>query len=130
MWDTRKEVVEEELKNILGVQELDPRRPEYFHQRNAAAKRAISNLNEKERAELQQDVDNRRSQGNPDHIKRAYVSFTFNPELFCSLRFSRAEKYREREIRAWSKERWLDMGLATVIFTVHTDQQGRLVADV
>jgi hypothetical protein len=33
-------------------------------------------------------------------------------------------------MKTWAKERWLDMGLATIIFTVHTDRQGRYVADV
>jgi hypothetical protein len=33
-------------------------------------------------------------------------------------------------MRTWSQERWLDMGMATVTFTVHTDRQGRLIADV
>jgi hypothetical protein len=42
----------------------------------------------------------------------------------------RAEKHREKNLQNWSKERWLDMGMATVIFTVHTDRQGKLVADV
>ena len=45
-------------------------------------------------------------------------------------RFRRAERYREKAIRTWSKERWLDMGMATITFTVHTDCQGRLIADV
>ena len=42
----------------------------------------------------------------------------------------RAERYRGKVMRTWSKERWLDMGMATITLTVHTDRQGRLVADV
>jgi hypothetical protein len=42
----------------------------------------------------------------------------------------RAERYRDKFMRTWSKERWLDMGMATVTFTVHTDRQGRLIGDV
>ena len=41
-----------------------------------------------------------------------------------------AERHGEKTIRRFSKEWWLDMGMATVVFTVHTDHQGCLVADV
>lgn len=50
--------------------------------------------------------------------------------LFADHQSRRAGRYREKHLQRWSKERWLDMGLATVIFTVHTDSQGKLVADV
>ena len=43
---------------------------------------------------------------------------------------SRAEKHRERVLQTFSRERWLEMGVATITFTVHTDHQGRYVADV
>ena len=45
-------------------------------------------------------------------------------------RARRAERHHEKVVRTWSRERWLDMGMATLTFTVHTDRQGRLVADV
>jgi hypothetical protein len=48
-------------------------------------------------------------------------------EYFVS---SRAEKYRDKVLSSWSKKCWLDMGMATIIFTVHTDCNGRLIADV
>jgi hypothetical protein len=40
------------------------------------------------------------------------------------------DKKGEKYAREWAKERWLDMGMGTVIFTVHTDRQGQLVVDV
>jgi hypothetical protein len=42
---------------------------------------------------------------------------------------SRAEKYGDEMVRKWADERWLDMGMITVVFTVHTDTQGRTVVD-
>jgi len=32
-------------------------------------------------------------------------------------------------IEKWASERWLDMGMMTMIFTVHTNQEGKLVVD-
>ena len=43
---------------------------------------------------------------------------------------SRAGKHRKKVLQTFSTERWLDMGMSMVTFTVHTDEQGRLVADV
>ncbi len=70
VWETQRESVEDELREILGVDELDPKHPGYFQQRNAAAKRVLQKMNEQELAELSAIVDERRTQGNPDHIKR------------------------------------------------------------
>lgn len=55
------------------------------------------------------------------------------PVLICSIEiriFRRANKYRLRDVRNWSKDQWLDKGMATMIFTVHTDLQGCLAGDV
>ena len=70
VWDTQRETVEGELREILRVDELDPKQPGYFQQRNAAAKRVLQNMNEQELAELNATVDERRTHGNPEHIKR------------------------------------------------------------
>jgi hypothetical protein len=43
---------------------------------------------------------------------------------------SRADKHREKVLQTFSRDRWLEMGMATITFTVHTDPQGRYVADV
>lgn len=45
-------MVEEELKQLLGVEELDNKDPQYFQQRNAAAKLAIAQMSEIEKAEF------------------------------------------------------------------------------
>jgi predicted GNAT family N-acyltransferase len=131
IWQSQKPAVEEQLKEILGVDELDTHHPGYFQQRNTAAKRVLDNMTEQEQAEIGRIVEDRRSQGNPDEIKREYDLLDF---LFQSLpadhQNRRAERYRENHLQRWSRERWLDMGMATVIFTVHTDRQGKLVADV
>jgi len=43
---------------------------------------------------------------------------------------SRAEKHGRKALQTFSKERWLDMGMSTMIFTVHIDEQGRVIGDV
>jgi len=70
VWQTQKESVEDELRNILKVDQLDPKDPGYFQQRNAAAKRVIQKMTEQERTEPATIVEERRSKGNPDHIRR------------------------------------------------------------
>jgi len=65
-----KDAVEAELMDILQVDHLDPNHPGLFQQRNAAAKRVINNMSERERAKLISIVEHRRSQGHPDHIRR------------------------------------------------------------
>jgi hypothetical protein len=53
VWETRRDAVEEELKILLGVEELDHRDPRYFQQCNAAAKLALEKMSVKERAEVE-----------------------------------------------------------------------------
>jgi hypothetical protein len=47
-----------------------------------------------------------------------------------SVSCRRAAKHGDTYVKNWVKQQWLDMGMATVVFTVHTDRQGRLVANV
>jgi hypothetical protein len=70
VWETQREAVEEELKTILGVEELDNRDPRYFQQRNAAAKLVLENMSVEKRAELELDLETRRTEGNPENIQR------------------------------------------------------------
>jgi hypothetical protein len=42
---------------------------------------------------------------------------------------SRATKHGEGAVRNWAEERWLDMGMSTLIFSVHTDSENCLVVD-
>ena len=35
-----------------------------------------------------------------------------------------------KSLQKFSQERWLDMGMATLTFTVHTDEEGRSIGDV
>jgi hypothetical protein len=70
VWETQRDAVEEELRILLGVEELDNRDPQYFQQRNAAARLALENMSVEERAELDMALEIRRKQGNPEHIRR------------------------------------------------------------
>lgn len=70
VWETRTDAVEEELKTLLGVDELDRRDRRYFQQRNAAAKLAIEKMSVEEKAQLQLDLEARRMEGNPEPVQR------------------------------------------------------------
>lgn len=69
VWETRREAVEEELKALLGVDELDIKDRKYFQQRNAAAKLAIENMSVEEKTVMEQELEARKAQGNPENIQ-------------------------------------------------------------
>ena len=66
VWETQKEAVEEELKTLLGVEELDHRDLRYFQQHNAAAKLALNKMTVEEKAEIEMGLETRRAEGNPE----------------------------------------------------------------
>jgi len=68
VWETWRAAVEEELKTLLGVEELDNRDPR-FQQRNAAAKLALEKMSVEERAEIDLAVETRRAEGNPELVQ-------------------------------------------------------------
>ena len=70
VWETRREAVEDELKILLGVDELDPKDPRCFQQRNAAAKLALEKMLVEEKAEVELGLDTRRAEGNPENVQR------------------------------------------------------------
>jgi hypothetical protein len=70
VWETQREAVEEELRTLLGVDELDPKDPRVFQQRYAAAKSAMMKMSVEEKAEMESGLEARRAQGNPEHIQR------------------------------------------------------------
>jgi hypothetical protein len=70
VWETRRDAVEEELKILLGVEELDHRDPRYFQQRNAAAKLALEKMSVEERIEVELGVETWRAEGNPEHVQQ------------------------------------------------------------
>ena len=73
VWETRRDAIEEELKILLGVDELDQSDPQYFQQRYAATKLALQNMSEEERAEFDVGLETRRTEGNPEKIQQWYV---------------------------------------------------------
>jgi hypothetical protein len=68
--ETEKAAVEAELMDILRVNRLQPNDPQIFQQRNAAAKRVIEKMSEREQAKLKATVEERKRQGHPDHVRR------------------------------------------------------------
>jgi hypothetical protein len=70
VWEAYRDEVEEELKMLLGVEELDNKDPRYFQQRNAAAKLAIQKLSVEDRALMELGLEKRRAEGNPESIQR------------------------------------------------------------
>ena len=73
VWETHRDVVEEQLKTLLGVDELDNKDPQYFQQRNAAAKLALEKMSVEEIAEIQLALEKWRAQGNPEQVQQQYV---------------------------------------------------------
>ena len=70
MWETRKEAVEDELKLLLRVEELDRRDPQYFQQRNAAAKLAMGKMSLEDKAEVESGLEIQRAKGHPENIQQ------------------------------------------------------------
>ena len=70
VWETRREAVEDELKEMLDVKELDQQDPRCFQQRNAAAKRVLGMMSERHRAEFDEELTSRRKSGNPEPVRR------------------------------------------------------------
>jgi hypothetical protein len=70
VWEAHRNEVEEELKMLLGVKELDNKDPRYFQQRNAAAKLAIQKMSVEDRALMELGLEKRRAEGNPESIQR------------------------------------------------------------
>ena len=70
VWETRRDAVEDELKALLGIEELDHRDPQYFQQCNAAAKLALQKMLVEERAEIEVGLETQRAEGNPEHVQR------------------------------------------------------------
>lgn len=70
VWETRTDAIEEELKTLLGVNELDRKDRRYFQQRNAAAKLALEKMSVEEKAQLQFDLEARRMEGHPELVQR------------------------------------------------------------
>jgi hypothetical protein len=56
VWRTRKEECEEELKKILGIEELDRTSREYFERHRSAAKVVLDGLSIEERERLDAEV--------------------------------------------------------------------------
>ena len=70
VWETRRDAVEEELKILLGVNELDHKDPQCFQQRNAAAKLALEKMSVEEKTEVELGVETRRAEGNLENVQR------------------------------------------------------------
>lgn len=66
---------EAELKEMLGVDELDPSSAAYFRQRLAAAKRVTDSLGTQEREELEAELKQIKQQGYEKEIQQESVYF-------------------------------------------------------
>ena len=70
IWETQRDLVVEELKSLLEVEELDDRDTRCFQQCNAAAKLALEKMSVEERAIIDLAVEKRRAEGNPEPVQR------------------------------------------------------------
>ena len=70
VWETHRDAIEEELKTLLEVKELDNWDPRIFQQCNAAAKLVLEKMSEEERTELVMALETRRASGNPELVQQ------------------------------------------------------------
>ena len=70
VWDTHRDLVNAELRNILQVDQLVDGDPRIFQQRNTAAKRVLDNMDQADRDEINQLVEVWKMEGYPEHIQR------------------------------------------------------------
>ena len=70
VWETQRAAVEEQIRQILGVEELDPKDERFFQQRTTAAKRVLDGMTELQRSDIKAIVKQRRAQGNPQEVQR------------------------------------------------------------
>ena len=70
VWDIHRDLVEEELMNILQVDRLVDGDPRIFQQRNTAAKHVLDNMDEADRNQIHRLVELWKTQGYPEHIRR------------------------------------------------------------
>jgi hypothetical protein len=73
IWATERAAVEEELKEILGVAELDPLAQEYFEKRTAAAKHVYDQMDELRKKEIDDVVKKRKGEANELDIQQRWV---------------------------------------------------------
>ncbi|KAF8802332.1 hypothetical protein BYT27DRAFT_7112774, partial [Phlegmacium glaucopus] len=112
IWKEHTEAVHKELKLMLDVMCVDWTDPRFFAQRTHACKQVLDSMSPQDRAAFDAKVEARKREGNPENTQH-----------------ERAERHGDEVVRKWAHERWLDMGMLTMVFTVHSDCQGRWVVD-
>jgi hypothetical protein len=70
IWSEYKELVEIEIKNMLGIDTVDFSKPEVFQQRLAAAKKVLNNMNTGQQEDLYAKVENYKQTGLPENRQR------------------------------------------------------------
>jgi hypothetical protein len=70
VWQTQKAAVEDELRDMLKMEDLTSKHQECFEQRSTAARRVLNKMTEQERTAIVALVEERRSQGNPESVRR------------------------------------------------------------
>ena len=73
VWDIHRDLVEEELMNILQVDRLVDGDPRIFQQRNTAAKRVLDSMDKADCNQIHRLVELWKTQGYPEHIRREWV---------------------------------------------------------
>ena len=70
LWQTRRAAVEAEIREMLDIADVDMADRRCFAARTAASKRVLDRMNERERAELEVEVEARKTEGNPESVQR------------------------------------------------------------
>ena len=74
VWQEKQEEVLEVIKRRLDATELNTASPGHFQQRVPAAKEVLDNMNERERAQIQALVAQRKMEGNTPIVQQQYIS--------------------------------------------------------
>ena len=92
VWEQKEEEVFAEMAKLMGLPFADSKTRNWFSYLSKALRNVTSRLTAEEEAEMRQELEQRKRDGNPDHVKRKCV-VTFENVVqgcgaICSARFS------------------------------------------
>ena len=129
VWRTRKAEVEEEMKRMLEVEELDPASQEYFGKRTAAAKQVYNQLDAAQQKEVAEEVERRKVEGNDTETWQRYVHLkTKGLTVIIPIRL--APRASLERVKQWSEKCWQDMGVLTMTFYGYLQEDGKWAVDM
>jgi hypothetical protein len=126
---TKREAIHEELKKILGREDIDPASQEYFEQHNRAVSQVMKKLSEADYAELEATAKEWNEKGSPPEEQRRYVVPLqhYSPLSTSSQILNRkADKHGWKRVEDEDLQRFRDMGMVSLTFVVYHSPDGQL----